>query len=462
MMTSQNAIRTINPATNDPIKTYHLQPLHDVERIADDAYRAFLSWREVAIDSRAHYLLALAQALQDNKQCLSENMTRHMGKPITQSIAEVEQCAALCDYTAKHDIKQLRDERRSLDNGYAFVTYQPLGVILSIQPWNFPLYQIVRCSVPNLLAGNTMLIKHASCVWGVAEDFQSLCDNIGLPKHVLNMIYCDDETADDLIAHPAVRGVSMTGSAAGGSIVGAAAGKHLKKSILELGGSDPYIILKDADINHAAHICVSARIANSGQTCVNAKRFIIVEEIYDAFKDAFLNIMKNISYGDPMQDKTDMGPLARYDVRDTLHKQVRDSINKGAVCLLGGEMPNGIGAYYPATILEHVTPDMPAYNEELFGPVASLIKAKDEEDAIHIANDHKYGLGGGIFTQDIERGIKIARTQLDTGMVNINGYHGSQPHLPFGGVKHSGYGREHGGVGIREFVNIKSIMISED
>ncbi len=460
--TNSDAVRTVNPATGETIKTYQPQSLAEVQAVADNAHKAFQSWKNTDIETRADYLRKLGEALRSNKERLAQNMTRHMGKPIKQAIGEVEKCAELCDYTAKHDIKQLQDEKRDMDDGYALVTYQPLGVILSMQPWNFPMYQIVRCTVPNLLAGNTMVVKHAECVWGVAEDLQDLCNEIGLPEHVFNAIYCDDETADELIAHQAIRGVTMTGSAEGGKVVGAKAGEHLKKSVLELGGSDPYIVLKDADIEQAVETCVPARIFNSGQTCVNAKRFIVVENVYDAFKEKFVAAMKDISYGDPTKEDVDMGPLARDDVREKLHKQVSDSIKKGAKCLVGGTLPDGKGAYYPATILENVTSGMPAYDEELFGPVASLIKAKDEEDAIRIANDHEYGLGGGVFTKDTKRGIEIARTKIDTGMVNVNGYHGSKPNLPFGGVKNSGYGREHGGFGVREFVNIKSVMVTAE
>ena len=382
-----------------------------------------------------------------------------MGKPIAQSLTEVERCAALCDYTATSDMHELRDVERDIQEGRALITFQPLGVILSIQPWNFPLYQIIRSAVPNLLAGNAMVIKHAQCVWGVAEAVQELTAEAAFPPNLFNMIYCNDDTADKLTAHPAIRGVTMTGSAKGGRIVGAEAGKHLKKSVLELGGSDPYIILQDADLEIAAQICAQARTFNTGQTCINAKRFIVVDAVYDAFKAAFLKAMQTITYGDPMQEGSQMGCMARHDLRDTLHQQVIDSIKKGAVCLLGGRIPEGKGAYYPATLLENVTPDMPAYDEELFGPVASLIRAIDEQDAIRIANDHQYGLGSGIFTKDTERAIQIARTKIDAGMVNINGFSGSQPNLPFGGVKDSGYGREHGGFGVREFVNIKSVMI---
>ncbi len=387
-------------------------------------------------------------------------MTKEMGKPIKQSKQEVDNCIAICQYTAQNGPEMLKDESRDFDGGKGIITYQPLGVILGIEPWNFPLYQVVRYSVPNLLAGNTTVLKHAKNVWGSAKLIQQVYLDAGIPEGAFGLLFLDNEDMEDIIAHEKIQGVTLTGSEGAGKAVAKTAGANLKRTLLELGGSDPYIILEDADLNSAVEICVQGRVNNSGQTCVAAKRFIIVEQIYDEFKEKFTAAMKAVSYGNPTDPESDMGPMARKDLRDDLHEQVQESVKKGAICLLGGEIPDQKGFFYPPTVLENVTPGMPAYDDELFGPVATLFKVKDEEGAIKIANDHKYGLGGGVFSADEDRAKKVA-LKIETGMVNINGYALAKPNLPFGGIKNSGYGREHGGFGIREFLNTKTLVVSK-
>lgn len=451
--------KTINPATEDVIHTYEMISDEDAHAIVDACHQAFLSWRHELISTRAKIVRRIGELLRERDDPLSALMTQEMGKPISQSHQEVDLCASICDYSADHAGDVLVDEERRLEGGRSLVTYQPIGVILGAQPWNFPLYQVVRYSISNLMAGNGVLLKHAPNVWGSALAIETLYRDAGLPENLFRALLIDADQFDALIAHEHVRGVTFTGSPEAGSKVAAEAGRHLKKSMLELGSNDAYLVLDDADIDKAAKVGVQGRIYNTGETCVAAKRFIVVDAVYDRFREAFLEEMRKVEYGDPTQEKTQMGPIARRDLLDKLHKGVTESIEKGATCSLGGTLPDGKGYFYPATVLEDVRPGMPAYDEELFGPAASLIRVRDEEEAIRVANDSRYGLGGGIFSRDEKHAIEIARDLFDTGMVNINGYRVAQPQLPFGGVKDSGYGREHGGFGMKEFVNAKSVLV---
>lgn len=341
------------------------------------------------------------------------------------------------------------------------VTYQPIGVILGIQPWNFPFYQVIRYSIANIMAGNTVLLKHAPNVWGSAVEIEKVFREAGLPENVFRNLLIDADQVGQLIEHEYVRGVTLTGSPKAGGAVAAKAGESLKKTVLELGSNDAFMVLADADIDLAVETCVQGRIYNNGETCVAAKRFIVVDAVYQEFRDKFVEKMSQVEYGNPTNENTKLGPIARDDLRETLHDLVKRSIDAGATCAFGGEIPDGPGYFYPSTVLEDLKPGMPAYDEELFGPVASLIRVKDEDEAIRVANDSRYGLGGGIFSKDEKRATHIARNLFETGMVNINGYNIAQPQLPFGGVKDSGYGREHGGFGMKEFVNVKSVMIVE-
>ena len=455
-----NTVTTINPATEQTIADYTLLNLEQAKNEIDKSHAAFLEWRLTSLTERAKHLNQLAHVFEQQKESLATLMTQEMGKLYAQGLQEVELCAAICRYSAEHGQTQLADEERSMDNGHAIITYQPTGVLLGIQPWNFPLYQVVRYAVTNIMAGNTAVLKHAGNVFGMAEKIEQMFADAGFPSHVFKNLLIDGETASELISHQAIRGVTFTGSDGTGKKVAEQAGKQVKKTVLELGSNDAYLVLDDADLELAVKTCVQGRMINNGQTCVSAKRFVVVAPLYDEFKAAIVEQFKALKLGDPMDEDTDLGPMAREDLRDKIHDQVQESVKAGAKVVVGGEIPKQTGFYYPATLIENLSAGMPAYDDELFGPVASLIKAKDNQDAMRIANDSRYGLGGGIFSKDEKKAIELAKKHFDTGMVNINGYGLAQPNLPFGGVKDSGYGREHGGFGIREFVNIKTIMVN--
>ena len=458
---SSRKILTINPSTEEVLQSYALMSDEQALECVDNAHKCFGSWRLNAPSERAARLTKVAELIRSRSDALAELMTTEMGKMPKEAQQEVELCASICEYTAEHAPAALEDEQRPMQGGRAVISYQPLGVILGIQPWNFPLYQVVRYAVPNLAAGNTVLLKHAQNVWGMAVAIESLFRDAGLPPNAFTTLRVANAQVEQLIRHNDVRGITFTGSAGAGRTVARQAAENLKKTVLELGSNDAYIILKDADMAAAVKACIKGRFNNAGQTCVGAKRFVVDAAVYDDFRDAYLEQIKGMTYGNPATEDVDMGPMARRDLRDGLHQQVMDSINHGATCLAGGAVPDRKGFFYPPTLLEDVQPGMPAYDDELFGPVASLIKAKDEDDALRIANDSRFGLGGGIFSADEQRAVELAKRHFDTGMININGYKLAQPNLPFGGVKNSGHGREHGGFGVREFVNIKSVMITQ-
>jgi succinate-semialdehyde dehydrogenase/glutarate-semialdehyde dehydrogenase len=381
-----------------------------------------------------------------------------MGKPLKQGAAEVEKCALGCDYYADNAEAHLAPDTIKTENSKSYVAFEPLGVVLAIMPWNFPLWQVYRFAAPALMAGNVGVLKHASNVPGCALVIEEIFTQAGFPEGVFRTLLIGNKQVQAVIEHPLVRAVTLTGSTAAGKTVAAQAGAVLKKTVLELGGSDPYVVLEDADLDHAVQTCVNSRLINSGQSCIAAKRFVVVEPVLAAFTDRFVALMKTKKAGDPLIEGTDVGPQARRDLRDDLHKQVIASIERGATLLLGGEVPPGKGAYYPATVLADVKPGMPAYDEELFGPVAAIIGAKDEEDAVRIANDTIFGLGAAVFTKDAKRGERIAR-KLEAGATFVNRSVASDPRLPFGGIKESGYGRELGGYGIKEFVNVKTVCV---
>lgn len=454
-------VETLNPATGKIYKIYKKQSKQQAELSIEKAFDAFLEWRDTSLEMRAKIIKNIGDELANHRDELATMMANQMGKPLSQGRSEVDLCVAICNYTAEKGPEELKSEVREVQGGMGVVSYEPMGVILGMQPWNFPCYQAIRYSIACFMAGNTTVFKHSAICWETAEKLQKIFEKAGLPKNVFTVIYVDDDTVDQLIAHPKISGVTLTGSATAGKIVAEQAGKYLKKSVLELGGSDPYLILDDENLEEIVHICIQGRINNAGQTCVAAKRFIVLESIYEKFKEHYVLAMKQVTYGDPLQDETDMGPMAREDLQQKLHSQVQQSVEKGAKLLCGGQVPEGEGFYYPGTVLENAKPGMPAYDDELFGPVAVLFKANDIEDAVRIANDHRYGLGGGVFCSDDDLAMNVAH-QINTGMVNINGYKLAQPSMPFGGVKDSGYGREHGGFGLKEFVNIKSIIISDD
>ena len=456
-----STITTTNPATGETIQTYPLMSEQEAVEKLEAAQAAFLEWRKLSHSERAPYLTKIAAKLRENAEALAALMTRETGKLLKDGKAEVEICAAIFEYTAKNGPDALADEERShgANGSRGVVTYQPIGVIYSIQPWNFPLYQPVRVLAANLMAGNACVLKHASICTGSGLRLRELCIEAGLPEDLFQVILIDHETSDNLIEHPLVRGVTLTGSDGAGRHVGSVASKALKKTVLELGSNDAYLVLEDADIETAVKFSLMGRLYNNGETCVSAKRFVVADKVYDAFVEAFVEQMKGVKMGDPTKDDTQLGPLSSEDQFETVKEQVEQSLAKGATALCGGEAPDGVGAYYPATVLVDVAPGMPAYDDEIFGPVAAVIRAKDDEDAMRIANDSRYGLGGGIFSKDEDRALKLARDHFDTGMVRINSFGTADPNMPFGGVKDSGYGREHGGFGMKEFVNAKAVFL---
>jgi succinate-semialdehyde dehydrogenase/glutarate-semialdehyde dehydrogenase len=386
-------------------------------------------------------------------------MALEMGKPIKDGIAEAEKCAWVCDYYAENAEKFLEDEVIETDATKSYVSYQPLGVVLAIMPWNFPFWQVFRFAAPSLMAGNVGLLKHASNVFGCALAIEDVFTQAGFPKNTFRSLLVGSSNVNKIIDHPLIKAVTLTGSVPAGKAVARKAGAVLKKTVLELGGSDPYLILEDADLENAARVCALSRLINSGQSCIAAKRFIVVEQIQDKFEEFLIKEMKKYKMGDPLDETTQIGPQSRFDLRDALHKQVTKSIEKGARCILGGEIPNNKGAFYPPTILTNVKKGMPAYEEELFGPVASIITVKNEDEAIEVANDSIFGLGASIFTKNIQKGNKIARENIQAGCCFVNTYVRSDPRLPFGGIKESGYGRELSYHGIKEFVNIKTVYL---
>lgn len=454
-------ITTINPATGQDIQTYDVMTERQATQRLEACHAAFLEWRKLTHQERAPYLRKIGQKLRDNANALATLMTNETGKLLKDGHLEIEICAAILDYTAQNGPGTLADEERTHGPGQkrGVVSYQPLGVIYSIQPWNFPLYQPVRVLAANLMAGNGCLLKHASICTGSGLRLRELCIEAGLPEDLFQVIVIDHDTSDKLIAHPKVRGVTLTGSDGAGRHVGAVAARALKKTVLELGSNDAYLVLDDADIETAVKHSVIGRLYNNGETCVSAKRFIVTDKVHDAFVNAFVAQMKDIVMGDPMHAQSQLGPLSSQDQFDTVKGQVDDSVARGAKILCGGEAPDRKGAYYPATVLADLAPGMPAYDDEIFGPVASVIRARDDEDAMRLANESRYGLGGGIFSRDEARALRLARDHFDTGMIRINTFGTADPNMPFGGVKDSGYGREHGGFGMREFVNIKSIFL---
>nr|WP_092424737.1 NAD-dependent succinate-semialdehyde dehydrogenase [Alloyangia pacifica] len=458
---TDHKITTINPATEAELAQYELMSDEQMFDALTACHRAFDDWRQRPAQERAGIIARIGEELTARKEELAQLMTDEVGKLIGDSRDEIDLCAGICAWTAKQGPDVLADETRALTDGRKdIIAYSPVGVIYGIQPWNFPAYQAVRHSIANLMAGNGVLLKHAANCTGSGLLLREIYAAAGLPENLFTVMTIDHDQSDKLIAHELVRGVTMTGNAAGGSVIAKKAGEHLKKTVLELGSNDAYLVLEDADLDLAVKTCVAGRIYNNGETCVNAKRFVVTDAVYDEFVARYVEAMSQVISGDPNKDGTGLGPMARDDLRDTLHKQVQDSVEKGARIACGGTLPEGRGYYYPATVLVDVAPGQPAYDDELFGPVASVIRAKDDEDAMRIANDSRFGLGGGIFSKDVGYATELARKHFDTGMVFINHFNLATPEMPFGGVKNSGYGREHGGFGVHEFVNAKAIAVA--
>ncbi|PJJ79025.1 NAD-dependent succinate-semialdehyde dehydrogenase [Mucilaginibacter auburnensis] len=451
---------SINPSNAKIVAKHKPYTKLYTQSIVQQVDTAWSKWRLTSHQERSELLLSMAKKLVDSKNKLAELMGTEMGKPIKQGIAEIEKCAAVCEYYYQNAAGFLQEQDIKTDGSKSYVSFQPIGVVLAVMPWNFPFWQVFRFLAPALAAGNCGLLKHASNVMGCALAIEDIVKQAGFPDNVFRALLLDSASVNDVIANPLVKALTLTGSTNAGKKVAEKAGSLLKKTVLELGGSDAYIVLEDADLEHAAETCVNSRLINAGQSCIAAKRFVVVERIEKEFTRLFVEKMKAKVMGDPMVEGTDVGPMARADLRDELHEQVDHSVTKGAKCLLGGYVPEGKNAFYPPTVLTNVKKGMPAYDEELFGPVAAIISAKDEADAIRIANDSVFGLGGAVFTQDKERGELIAATQMEAGSCFVNGLVKSDPRLPFGGIKESGYGRELGMFGIHEFVNIKSVWIA--
>ena len=455
-----STITTVNPATGENIENYETLSKEEACAKVDACHAAFDKWKLTSHEERAEVLRGVGKALRDNKEKLAQLMTQEVGKLISASRDEVDLCAAICDYTAENGPKELADEERNPNNAdYGIVTYSPIGVVYGIQPWNFPAYQVVRYAIANLMTGNGVLLKHASTCTGSGLLLEEIFREGGVPQDLFITLVIDHDTSDAIIAHENVRGVTLTGSDGAGKAVAEQAGKLLKPTVLELGSNDAYLVMEDADVDHAVKVCAEARLYNNGQTCINGKRFIVTDKVYDEFVEKFVAHFEGVKTGDPTSDDSDMGPMSSAALRDDLQEQVDKSVANGARIACGGSIPDGPGAFYPATVLTDVAPGQPAYDDELFGPVASVIRAKDDEDAMRLANDSRYGLGGGILTGDKDRAIDIAKKHFDTGMIFINTYGVADPSMPFGGVKNSGYGREHGGLGVKEFANAKSIFV---
>jgi succinate-semialdehyde dehydrogenase/glutarate-semialdehyde dehydrogenase len=453
-------LETVNPATGEVLCTYQQTTTEEVRTSIEECHQAFLSWRRTEVSERAEKMRKVAEILRQRADEYAVLMAREMGKPVSGGRSEAEKCAWVCDYYAEHAERFLARETIETDAQRSFVTYQPLGVVLAVMPWNFPFWQVFRFAAPALMAGNGGLLKHASNVPGCALAIERVFLDAGFPEGLFRTLIIGSDHVDSVLENPRVMAATLTGSTPAGKAVAEKAGSLLKKTVLELGGSDPYVVLADADIEAAAKTCVTSRLINSGQSCIAAKRFIVVDEVREAFLEAFVEGMRNARMGDPMDEETDVGPQAREDLRNELHEQVTRSVELGAKCVLGGEVPERAGAYYPPTVLTDVAPGMPAYEEELFGPVAAVIAAPDERAALRIANDTSFGLGAAVFTRDLERGERIAAEVLEAGCCFVNEFVKSDPRLPFGGIKGSGYGRELSHFGIREFVNIKTVYIA--
>ncbi len=451
---------SINPATGETLKQYPVHTNEEVAAIIQQAHTCFLSWRRTSFEERAKYLHKVSDVILKRKDEYALLIAREMGKTIKEGIAELDKCASTAKFFADNAHTFLADQHIKTEYQKSYVSFQPLGVILGVMPWNFPFWQVLRFVIPSLMAGNTCLLKHASNVPGCAMAIESIIREAGLPEGAFRTLLIPGSRVENVIADPRIAAVTLTGSTPAGRAVAAASGKYLKKNVLELGGSDAYLVLSDADIEHAIKTCAASRMVNCGQSCVSAKRLIVVESLKEKFEQGVKEIFSKQVMGDPTDPKTTVGPMSRADLRDEIHEQVTRTVKQGATLLLGGKVPEGNHAFYPLTILADVKKGMTAYEEEFFGPVAIIIPAKDDEDAIRIANDSVFGLGGAVFSKDIARAEKIAREYVESGACFVNMMVRSDARLPFGGIKDSGYGRELSAFGIREFTNTKTIVVA--
>jgi succinate-semialdehyde dehydrogenase/glutarate-semialdehyde dehydrogenase len=450
---------TVNPATGATIKTYEELTPTEVGGVIAQAHETFLDWKRTTFAERARLMKRAADVLRERANEYAALMAQEMGKPVKDGRAEAEKCAWACDYYAENAEAFLQPELVQTDASKSYVSFQPLGVVLAVMPWNFPFWQVFRFAAPALMAGNAGVLKHASNVPACALAIEEVFRTAGFPEHIFRTLLIGSKQVDAVIENSLVRAVTLTGSTPAGRAVAKKAGEVLKKTVLELGGSDAYVVLEDADLESTVTTCVASRLINAGQSCIAAKRFIVPDALRRQFEDGFVARMRTIKMGDPLSEHIQLGPLARHDLRDELHQQVQESIAKGATCLLGGAIPESKGAFYPPTVLTNVKKGMPAYDDELFGPVAAIIAVRDEKEAIRVANDSIFGLGAAVFTQDLTKGERIAATEIEAGCCFVNAFVKSDPRLPFGGVKESGYGRELSHYGIKEFVNIKTVFV---
>lgn len=456
-------IVSTNPFNQQVLGSYPRFDLRQLDSLLLSVSQAQNNWQASTVSQRSELLLSLGRVLRQRQHELASLATAEMGKTLISALAEVEKCAAVCDYYAQHGPAMISEYAVVADDGVErFVSYQPLGIVLAIMPWNFPFWQVFRCLVPALMAGNAVLLKHASNVPGCALAIESVCQQAGVPDQLMRTVLVAGSAASVLVSHPLINAVSFTGSTEAGQKIAACAGQYLKKCVLELGGSDAYLVLEDADVDLAVKKCVTSRLLNNGQSCIAAKRFMVHNSVYGEFADKFLQAMRGQRLGDPMLPDTDIGPLARADLAHSLALQVEKSVRLGAVLLCGGRQQSlpEESAFFPPTLLSDVRPGMPAFDEELFGPVAALVRVRSEHEAIALANQSVFGLGAGVFTRDLVRGRFIASNLLQAGNCVVNDFVKSDPRLPFGGIKASGFGRELSHFGLREFTNIKSVVVS--
>jgi succinate-semialdehyde dehydrogenase/glutarate-semialdehyde dehydrogenase len=456
---SREKLQTVNPATGETGRSYDQHSIEDAHAAAVAAHAEFLKWRRTSFAERAAIVRRAGELLRQRSDEYARLMTGEMGKTISDGRAEVEKCAFNCDWFADHAHDYLADQPADVGEAEAFVTFNPLGVVLAVMPWNFPFWQVFRFAAPALMAGNGALLKHASNVPGSALAIEQVLHDAGVPRDLFRTLILPSSDVEALIRDEHVAAVTLTGSVSAGRAVATAAGSVLKKCVLELGGSDAYVVLEDADIRAAAKIAATARMVNGGQSCIAGKRFIVVRSVLEQFESALTDAMRGYEMGDPLKEGTRLGPMQSVKARDEIHRQVERSVASGARLLLGGKVPDRPGAWYPPTVLTNVLPGQAAHDEEVFGPVAAIIAAEDERDAIRIANSSEFGLGSGVLTGDPDRGRRIAAEELEAGLSFVNENVRSDPRMPFGGVKHSGHGRECSAYGIREFTNIKSVHV---
>ena len=451
-------LKSINPATEELFAEFKEIDLSSAEEVIEESSYSQRKWAAVDISKRTKIISKISDFVRNNKEVFAEIITNEMGKPISESIAEVEKCAWLCDYYVENGSKFLAEQSISSDADKSFVSFEPLGVILGVMPWNFPFWQVFRFAVPAIIAGNSVLVKHAPNVQASAVAIEKIFHDCGIPKDLFRILMIDVDIIPNIISNKHVKAVSLTGSELAGSKVAECSGQNLKKTVLELGGSDAFIVLSDADLPKCIDSAVKGRMLNNGQSCIAAKRFIVHEDVYDEFIAGLQKTIESLIVGDPMLSETQVGPLAREDILNKIENQVKESIKLGAELVSGGKRVGESGYYYAPTILTNISQSMPVYNQETFGPVFSVFKFNDIDKMVELANDTDFGLGGSVWSKNKDKALSVAR-RIETGAVFINDFTKSDPRLPFGGVKNSGYGRELSEFGIKEFVNVKTIAV---